>query len=794
MRSGHGWHGLRQRSTRWRMGVLALVFGILFSAVAGVELLRERAGLDRELNEAMQSLRVGLSTTLEATEREMLSIASLMAADPEVQTYMKRARALVEQEGGGAGGEQTARLREEFARSMELRRGSRWSQELTASQVEFHLKPGVVNFLRVRTPRRFGDALQDERPMAAAVHALDLPLSGFEVGRMYAGLRGLHPLFARDEQGETYALGSVEASIALRDLLPHVALRFGAEFVATLDAATVEQVMWEGDIRGGLSYAASCGCYVDAPEQPLGHALFEALHDPSSVAGQGYRLNQLQGRWYGITQVDLGRAGTLGSLPAEKSAARIFIFADRSDLVGEYRSARLRAISVLLLGYLLTMGVTWLVLRRIAATGAELETAQRFRSALFQLAPDSVLVTDRKGTLIEVNPHFCKVTGYAPEEVLGRNASILQSGLTPDSVYQELWSTLLSGREWRGDLQNRRRDGSLYWEAHAIVPICDAHGEVTHFVSFQRDISERHEMERALSASERLYRSIHDNVQEAIYVVHVEPDGSFRFLGNNPRHRQATGLGPERIGGARPHDVLPQEVADAACENFRRCIEAGETIRFEEELDLPSGRCYWMSALTPVRGDGGRIELIVGLAVDATEQKRIESELRRLATTDVLTGLANRRHFLERAGQELERVRRYASPSAFIMLDVDYFKRINDTWGHATGDVVLRLLAQVLNEAVRNTDVVGRLGGEEFGVLLPETGLEAASALAERLREAVLERTIEVGEGELRFSVSFGVTVLHANDESVDMPMARADAALYAAKFAGRNQVKTRER
>jgi PAS domain S-box-containing protein len=352
---------------------------------------------------------------------------------------------------------------------------------------------------------------------------------------------------------------------------------------------------------------------------------------------------------------------------------------------------------------------------------------------------------------------------------------MLQSGNTPADTYRAMWDRLLSGKEWRGDLQNRRKDGSLYWEAHAVVPVRDAAGEITHFVSFQRDIRERHEMERALTASERLYRSIHDNVQEAIFQVRVDGD-DFVYVGNNPRHEQSTGLTGERLRGARPRDILPSEVAEDVVANYRRCVAERRTIRYEEELDLPAGRRHWATSLAPVFNDAAEIEMIVGLSVDVTEQKHAEAELRRLATTDVLTGLANRRHFLERAAQELGRVRRYDTPSTFIMLDIDHFKRINDTWGHATGDCVLRRMATVLEAAVRETDLVGRLGGEEFGVLLPESGLDAALALAER------------------FSASFGVTLLHADDESVDMPMARADAALYAAKFAGRNRVKWRVR
>lgn len=782
------------RSLKWRMWVLAVVLGGFVVTIGMTELFRERTVFQRELREAAQAQRVGLMTTLEVTEREMLHTASLLAVDPEVQYYMKRAHTVLAGEGGGAGGEQTTKLREVFSARIDARREHRWSEELAARQVEFHLGPGAVNFLRVRSPRRFGDLLDEVRPMVAVTHELDIPASGFEVGRMYAGLRGLHPILVSDSGEREQGVGSVEVGIAMRDLLSHATSRFGAEFALALAPELVDGVMWEDDIRAGLRWSDNCRCYIDAQYELRGPFLLQALESPHGTPFDGHRLAEIGGRWYGITRVALtGFFDRIGGVPPVGDPASIFIFTDRTALVASHKAARVNALIALAAAYLFALLLAWITLRRIAATEEALDAAKRFRSALFMLSPDSVLVTDREGTVREVNPRFCEVTGYRPEEIVGKNARALQSGLTPPEVYGEMWATLLAGKEWRGDLQNRRKNGSFYWEAHAIVPVSDAQGEITRFVSFQRDVSERHEMERALAASERLYRSIHDNVEEAIFVVHVDPDG-FRFLANNPRHQHATGLSAERIGGARPQDVFPPEVAESVCQGFRRCIEAGETIRFEEEHDLPAGHRHWMTSLTPVRGDSGMVELIVGLAVDVTEQKATEDELRRLATTDVLTGLANRRHFLDRATRELGRVRRYASPSAFMMLDIDHFKSINDTWGHATGDTVLRTLAGIMTSTLRDTDLVGRLGGEEFGVLLPETDMDSALALAERLREAVTDEQVSVEGDVLRFSASFGVTLFHADDDSVDMPMARADAALYAAKFAGRNRVKWRVR
>src|SRR5690606_11292936 len=216
------------------------------------------------------------------------------------------------------------------------------------------------------------------------------------------------------------------------------------------------------------------------------------------VPPDGHLLARAGEQTFVVTRVPLPTyVDLLGTGRAPRPDASIFVFADRSELLDGFRRDRLRALCVLLAAYLIALGATWIILRRIGATEAALEWVRRFRRALFSLSPDAILVADRDGTIVEVNPRFCAVTGYTPEEVIGQNARILQSGNTPVETYRDMWETLLAGKEWRGDLQNRRKDGSLYWEAHAIVPIRDATGEISRFVSFQRDISERHDMERA---------------------------------------------------------------------------------------------------------------------------------------------------------------------------------------------------------------------------------------------------------------------------------------------------------
>jgi diguanylate cyclase (GGDEF)-like protein len=164
-------------------------------------------------------------------------------------------------------------------------------------------------------------------------------------------------------------------------------------------------------------------------------------------------------------------------------------------------------------------------------------------------------------------------------------------------------------------------------------------------------------------------------------------------------------------------------------------------------------------------------------------------QLRLLAITDSLTGLTNRRRLMERGEEEVRRAKRFRHPLAVLVIDIDHFKRINDTWGHGTGDRAIKAVAEVCVATVREVDIVGRLGGEEFAIVLPETDLATAGGVAERLRRAVESAPVDTGDGTLlSLTASIGVAIL-AGQASFDDLLSRADAAMYAAKRSGRNRV-----
>jgi diguanylate cyclase (GGDEF)-like protein len=186
---------------------------------------------------------------------------------------------------------------------------------------------------------------------------------------------------------------------------------------------------------------------------------------------------------------------------------------------------------------------------------------------------------------------------------------------------------------------------------------------------------------------------------------------------------------------------------------------------------------------------GALIE-IQSVGRDVTENRQAEAALRALATTDELTGLANRRHFLARLVEEQARLQRQETQRAVVlMLDLDHFKTINDTFGHAAGDAVLRHGAALMRDSLRIIDQVGRIGGEEFAILLSGADRAAAQVFAERLREKFAKTPVLYEGQSIPVSVSIGITALTAQEATVNAVLRRADAALYRAKAEGRNRV-----
>lgn len=220
---------------------------------------------------------------------------------------------------------------------------------------------------------------------------------------------------------------------------------------------------------------------------------------------------------------------------------------------------------------------------------------------------------------------------------------------------------------------------------------------------------------------------------------------------------------------------------------------AGRSVRYAAEYRMRCKNDQWKwilnRGIVVARDDAGRPTRMIGTHTDISLRKTMEAQLRELATTDPLTGLHNRRSFVEKLEHEFARIkRRPGVPAAVLICDLDHFKNINDTHGHAVGDAALKHFCSLLRDTLREVDCAGRLGGEEFGVLLPGTDVDGARLFADRLCRVISSTPLFADGARVSISVSIGIAILHEDDMVIDEALKRADKALYLAKEHGRNR------
>ncbi len=411
------------------------------------------------------------------------------------------------------------------------------------------------------------------------------------------------------------------------------------------------------------------------------------------------------------------------------------------------------------------------------------DEALRLNSLVFAISAEAIVITDGSSRIVSVNPAFTRITGYTSEEALGRTPALLSSGQHDGAFYAAMWTQLLEHGMWAGEIVNRRKSGEHYTEWLTITVDRDAEGQPRHFVGVFHDITERKRAEARL----RLLGAALDAADNAMMVT----DAHAVIEWANPAFSRLSGYTLAELVGRRPQELLSsgQQRPDVYAQMWRTIL-AGEVWRGEMTNRRPDGTHYHVAhTVTPLVDDEGHPRHFIAVTEDISARKRQEQELKRLATTDALTGLLNRRVFLDEVAQELQRYRRHGHEGALLMLDLDHFKRVNDRYGHALGDEVLVRVSAALRERLRLTDRIGRLGGEEFAVLLPETGPEGALALAQALREAVGAQRVPTPDGPLGVTVSIGLSAFAPGETDAGPLLGRADRALYRAKDQGRNRV-----
>jgi len=328
----------------------------------------------------------------------------------------------------------------------------------------------------------------------------------------------------------------------------------------------------------------------------------------------------------------------------------------------------------------------------------------------------------------------------------------------------------------------RHKNGHYVWfEALArLVPSPEVEG-VMEIIYTARDVTQRVLTEQALADSERRLRTITDNIPAVI--AHVDASERYTFVNAYVQHvsgedsTQMIGKTMREVRGDLIYRGLQGHIATAL---------GGKAVTFEYEADYRGKHTYFQTNFVPDQDQGGHVSGVYALTTDITHIKEVEQELIKLARFDTLTGLANRRYFDEHIAAVMLRKYRQRSPILLMMIDVDHFKRVNDSWGHGVGDEVLRDVSQRVQSCLRRSDLVARIGGDEFVVLVED--IEAPSVgegLARKIWTA-MQPEIVVGTVRLRITLSIGIAFCQ-NIASPDAVMQLADAELYKAKADGRN-------
>lgn len=430
------------------------------------------------------------------------------------------------------------------------------------------------------------------------------------------------------------------------------------------------------------------------------------------------------------------------------------------------------------------------VAQRQAAQGAlELEK-ELFRATLAH-ATDAFIEVDPAGRVTAWNEAATATFGWRRDEAVGRDVFdlVVSQGLV--ARYQAAFVKLRDegldrATGGRLEVQTQHRDGRLF-PAEVSLGVNRFRGQVR-MHAFLHDISARKSVERELLESRTRLRLLADNMPALIAYV----DGNRVYQFNNQAYEDWFGVPVAQIVGRSVDQVMEAALLTVRDEPLQR-VQAGEMVSFESKLNTRRGEIRVHTNFIPDTAMSRPPYGFYILAQDVTEQYQLQQRLQHEASHDALTGLPNRRAFLQRLVEALARVRRQGAGLALMFLDLDSFKQYNDTYGHDFGDAVLRHFARTVQAAVRETDSVSRLAGDEFTIILE--GLvhpaEHATLVARKLL-AELAVPVVLGGHELTLAASIGVAVTGGDSGAValsaELLLSRADAAMYQAKAAGKAQ------
>jgi diguanylate cyclase (GGDEF)-like protein/PAS domain S-box-containing protein len=409
---------------------------------------------------------------------------------------------------------------------------------------------------------------------------------------------------------------------------------------------------------------------------------------------------------------------------------------------------------------------------------------QAWRQAAIRLVEEAVHVTDGKGTIEFVNPAFTRITGYESGEVLGRNPSLLGSDEQDAAFFKNMWTRIQSGEVWQGKIVNRHKNGEHVSANMKIVPIMGHGGQAERYVAISRDITASARMEDELNLSKSEFEAIFDNAG----VGNALLDAWGRFAKVNDSWLSILGYSREQSQTLGLKDMFPDDDV-LECQQILAALSSGELLCDSKDRRFVrrGGEVFWGHlSMTPVKNDFG-ISSLIAVLQDINDRKLLEEKLESMAHYDALTGLPNRALFFDRLNQAIIQTKRIQGMFSLMFIDLDGFKAVNDTFGHDTGDALLKAVSLHLHECVRDSDTVARMGGDEFTIILRAIrNQDDAAHVAEKILSTLAAPYHLLGH-ECRIGASIGIVIYPDHGLSKEELLSQSDNAMYAVKKAGKN-------
>ncbi|WP_170064134.1 sensor domain-containing diguanylate cyclase [Halomonas heilongjiangensis] len=439
----------------------------------------------------------------------------------------------------------------------------------------------------------------------------------------------------------------------------------------------------------------------------------------------------------------------------------------------------------------LVLAVSLVVIQRLEARARDRRRSAEERLADRLLAgfPGAVILVDDAGVVEQLNPDFEHHAGYPPGQLLGRRVTTLDVKPLHGDMHHALNFAAARGQPWQGVLACRRADGERCYQDTVVLPLLEEPDGRRRLLLVQRDVTR---MRQRYLHDQMLLEQLQGTVSRlpaVIFQARQDTSGRIGFLYLSEELQRLCGLSPEAVldDADRLLKRVHPEDRDRLTASIAQSAVSLEPWWLEYRLLVPDGVRWLEGRAVPRRRRDGQT-FWDGLLIDIGERKQAEQRVQQLVGTDMLTGALNRRAFFEQGEAVLALAERHGRRVPLAMLDLDHFKHLNDTHGHAAGDLALQAFAMSCRDSLRPYDLFARIGGEEFAVILVDSDPDQAWEILERLRLAVEAIELEVDGVMLRFTVSLGLTILEPGG-SLDGALSRADRALYRAKREGRNRI-----